>query len=58
VIERDPTPTEPIARRGVPQGQHVHLLLEAGRATLEDLFPGFGEELARGSSLFLLPDLF
>lgn len=53
VIERDPTPTEPIARRGVPQGRHVHLLLEAGRATLEDLFPGFGEELARRGGVIL-----
>jgi 2-polyprenyl-6-methoxyphenol hydroxylase-like FAD-dependent oxidoreductase len=53
VIERDPTPTEPIARRGVPQGRHVHLLLEAGRATFEDLFPGFGEELASGGGVIL-----
>jgi 2-polyprenyl-6-methoxyphenol hydroxylase-like FAD-dependent oxidoreductase len=53
VIERDPTPAEPIARRGVPQGRHVHLLLEAGRATLEDLFPGFGEEIARGGGVIL-----
>ncbi len=53
VIERDTTPTEPIARRSVPQGRHVHLLLEAGRATLEDLFPGFGEELARRGGVIL-----
>lgn len=45
VIERDPLSDEPVARRGVPQGQHVHLLEEAGRATFEDLFPGYGEEL-------------
>lgn len=45
IIERDHLPTEPVARRGVPQGSHPHALLEAGRATLEDLFPGFGESL-------------
>jgi len=45
IIERDHLPTEPVARRGVPQGAHPHALLEAGRATLEDLFPGFGESL-------------
>ncbi|WP_269782681.1 FAD-dependent oxidoreductase [Halobacterium wangiae] len=45
IIERDQLPTEPAVRRGVPQGAHPHALLEAGRATLEDLFPGYGEEL-------------
>lgn len=45
VVERDPLPEEPIARRGVPQGRHIHVLLEGGRATLEDLFQGFGEDL-------------
>lgn len=45
IIERDHLPSEPVARRGVPQGSHPHALLEAGRATLEDLFPGFGESL-------------
>lgn len=41
VVERDALPDEAVARRGVPQARHVHVLLEAGRATLEDLFPGY-----------------
>lgn len=45
VIDRDPLPDEPTARRGVPQSRHIHVLLEGGRVTLEDLFPGFGEDL-------------
>jgi flavin-dependent dehydrogenase len=45
VIERDPLPDEPAPRRGVPQDVHVHVLLEGGRITLEDLFPGFSTEL-------------
>ncbi|MFB6184088.1 MAG: FAD-dependent oxidoreductase [Haloarculaceae archaeon] len=45
VIERDPLPDEPVARDGAPQTSHPHALLEAGRATLQDLFPGFGETL-------------
>lgn len=53
VIERDSIPAEPVARRGVPQGRHVHLLLEAGRSIFEDLFPGFGEELAREGGVIL-----
>ncbi|MFB6093200.1 MAG: FAD-dependent oxidoreductase [Haloquadratum sp.] len=45
VVERDPLPDEPVARRGVPQAEHVHAMLEPGRVVLEDLFPGYGAEL-------------
>ncbi|PSP48918.1 oxidoreductase [Halobacteriales archaeon QH_3_68_24] len=49
VIDRDDLPEEPVARKGTPQTSHPHVLLEAGRATLEDLFPGFGADvLAEG----------
>jgi 2-polyprenyl-6-methoxyphenol hydroxylase-like FAD-dependent oxidoreductase len=45
ILDRDPLPDEPVARRGVPQACQPHILWEAGRATLEDLFPGYSEEL-------------
>ncbi|WP_198530000.1 FAD-dependent oxidoreductase [Halorubrum aethiopicum] len=45
VLDRDAFPSTPTPRRGVPQGNHVHALLEAGRSTLEDLFAGYGDEL-------------
>ncbi|SIQ88332.1 Dehydrogenase (flavoprotein) [Haladaptatus litoreus] len=45
VIDRDSLVDEPIARRGVPQGQQPHALLEAGKVTLEDFFPGFGDDI-------------
>jgi 2-polyprenyl-6-methoxyphenol hydroxylase-like FAD-dependent oxidoreductase len=45
VVERDTLPDDPIARRGVPQGRHAHGLLARGREILEELFPGFTEEL-------------
>ncbi|MFH5802220.1 FAD-dependent oxidoreductase [Haladaptatus sp. CMAA 1911] len=45
VIDRDSLTDEPVARRGVPQARHPHVLWEAGRATLEDLFPGYSEDL-------------
>ncbi|MFC4543773.1 FAD-dependent oxidoreductase [Halosolutus amylolyticus] len=45
IVDKDPLPDEPVARRGVPQGRQPHLLWEAGRATLDDLFPGYSEEL-------------
>lgn len=51
VIESDPLPDEPVPRDGVPQAQHPHALLEAGRATMEDLFPGYGEELLSAGGL-------
>jgi 2-polyprenyl-6-methoxyphenol hydroxylase-like FAD-dependent oxidoreductase len=40
VVDRDRLPDEPVARRGVPQDRHPHALLEAGRATVDDLLPG------------------
>ncbi|WP_458207930.1 FAD-dependent oxidoreductase [Haladaptatus sp. NG-SE-30] len=53
IVERDSLPDEPVARRGVPQASHPHILWEAGRTTLEDLFPGFGEELlSEGGLMF------
>ena len=45
VLERDGEGPGPVPRRGVPQGTHPHVLLEAGRVTIEDLVPGFTEEL-------------
>ncbi|MCB5165644.1 FAD-binding monooxygenase [Streptomyces bambusae] len=40
IVERDAL-TGRDARRGVPQGQHVHGLLARGQQILEELFPGF-----------------
>ena len=45
VLDRDTLPAEPVARRGVPQGRHVHGLTARGAAGLESLFPGFLDEL-------------
>lgn len=53
VIERDELPDGPVPRRGVPQGRHPHVLQEAGRSTLEDLFPGFGEDLLSAGGLLV-----
>ena len=43
VIERDEMPEPDVVadRAGVPQGRHVHAMLERGRRELEALFPGF-----------------
>lgn len=53
VVERDPLPDTPVVRRGVPQANHAHILQEAGRATLTDLFPEFGERLLSAGGLLL-----
>src|SRR5579875_2862411 len=49
IIERDQFPADPAFRPGVPQGRHVHVLLERGQQLLEQYLPGFTKSLlARG----------
>lgn len=48
VIDRDHFPTLPEARRGVPQGRQVHVLLVRGQQILDQLFPGLSAELEAG----------
>jgi 2-polyprenyl-6-methoxyphenol hydroxylase-like FAD-dependent oxidoreductase len=45
VVERDVLPDDPAVRQGVPQGRHVHVLLARGGQILDELFPGFLNEL-------------
>jgi protoporphyrinogen oxidase len=45
VLERDSLPSEPICRAGTPQARHVHGLLFSGQRALNELFPGFDQEL-------------
>jgi 2-polyprenyl-6-methoxyphenol hydroxylase-like FAD-dependent oxidoreductase len=52
LIERDALPAGDANRKGVPQGVHAHGLLARGREILEQLFPGFTDELAaRGARI-------
>lgn len=51
VVERDALADEPRARRGVPQGRHVHGLLSRGLTEIEALFPGITGELVAGGAL-------
>jgi len=58
VIERDPLPDSASNRQGVPQGRHVHALLARGAAALDEIFPGFLDELVDdGARLFDGQDL-
>jgi len=45
VLERDPLPDEPSARKGTPHARHTHGLLSQGLVRLETMFPGLGAEL-------------
>ncbi|WP_405496290.1 NAD(P)/FAD-dependent oxidoreductase [Nocardia sp. NBC_00511] len=45
ILERD-TGDVSAVRRGVPQGRHLHGLLDRGRGIMEDLYPGCTADLA------------
>lgn len=52
LVERDRYSVLPTSRVGAPQSQHVHLLLARGAESLEEIFPGFGQELlAHGAAV-------
>ena len=50
LLERDDFPEAPAARKGLPQGRHVHVLPERGRAALERFLPGLTAELVRAGA--------
>ncbi|MEV1081991.1 FAD-dependent oxidoreductase [Streptomyces sp. NPDC050211] len=52
VVERDQLPDGPIARRGVPQARHAHLVWSGGVTAFNDLLPGVVDDVvARGGRL-------
>ncbi|MGY2075585.1 FAD-dependent oxidoreductase [Blastococcus sp. SYSU DS0828] len=50
LVDRDVLPEGPADRRGVPQGQHIHLLVPGGLTRLEQLLPGIVDDLAAGGA--------
>src|ERR1700745_2432558 len=50
ILDRDELPDDAAPRPGVPQGKHPHRLLGGGLKALENLFPGFGNELMRAGA--------
>lgn len=53
VVERDELPDESRKRDGAPQARQPHVLNEAGRAIIEALFPGYGDDLVSEGGLIL-----
>ena len=51
VLERDKLPAQTAQRPGIPQGRHVHALLGGGQDALEELLPGFDEDLAAAGAV-------
>jgi 2-polyprenyl-6-methoxyphenol hydroxylase-like FAD-dependent oxidoreductase len=45
VVDHDALPTDAAPRRRVPQGRHIHVLINRGQQILEELFPGLTAEL-------------
>jgi 2-polyprenyl-6-methoxyphenol hydroxylase-like FAD-dependent oxidoreductase len=50
VVERDVLPLDMAHRRGVPQGLHPHALHARGRELLDELFPGFTEQVVQAGA--------
>jgi 2-polyprenyl-6-methoxyphenol hydroxylase-like FAD-dependent oxidoreductase len=50
LLERDRFPKTPAARKGLPQGRHVHVLLGRGRGVLERFLPGLTDELVQAGA--------
>jgi 2-polyprenyl-6-methoxyphenol hydroxylase-like FAD-dependent oxidoreductase len=51
ILDRDDLPDGATPRPGVPQGKHPHGLLGGGLNALEQLFPGFSNELGRAGAV-------
>ncbi|GAA3454254.1 NAD(P)/FAD-dependent oxidoreductase [Dactylosporangium matsuzakiense] len=51
IIERDDLPEGPEARRGAPQGRHVHAMLPRGLQAIERLLPGTTDRLTEAGGM-------
>jgi 2-polyprenyl-6-methoxyphenol hydroxylase-like FAD-dependent oxidoreductase len=51
VLERDELPPDSAHRAGTPQSRHLHGLLAGGSGALNDLFPGFEDDLDRAGAV-------
>ena len=55
VVDRDRLVDDSQPRKGVPQGYHLHALLDQGRHILETLFPGFIDDVADAGGVVIDP---
>jgi glycine/D-amino acid oxidase-like deaminating enzyme len=45
ILERDEIEDRPVIHKSIPQGNHLHGLLQGGQQVLASLYPGFTEAL-------------
>ena len=50
LLDRDEIPTDVSLRKRVPQGAHVHVLLDAGKHSIEEFYPGLFEEMIQAGA--------
>jgi flavin-dependent dehydrogenase len=50
LLERDRFLENPVARKGLPQGRHAHVLLERGRVIVKKFLPGLVAELVQAGA--------
>ena len=55
ILERDVLPEDAQHRRGVPQSKHPHFILNSGRRAINELFPGFEDDLIAAGGKLLMP---
>jgi len=53
LVEKDPLPDEAVPRPGTPQAHHIHAMQRAGQATLDDLFPGYSDDVIEAGGVVL-----
>ncbi|RQG92274.1 FAD-dependent oxidoreductase [Natrarchaeobius chitinivorans] len=53
LIEKDSLPDEPALRPGIPQARHIHVMQKAGLVTVENLFPGYSDDVIEAGGLVL-----
>lgn len=59
IVERDRLPAQPLPRKGVPHGRHVHALVAGGARAFDSLLPGITDTLvAEGAHRLGLPNQF
>ncbi|GAA3381608.1 FAD-dependent oxidoreductase [Cryptosporangium minutisporangium] len=51
IVERDRLPSSADHRQGVPHGQHVHGMLPGGLEIIENLLPGFADQMTSAGAL-------
>ena len=51
ICERDQVEDRPTLHKSVPQGNHLHALLQGGQLVMSSLYPNFAEELERAGGV-------